>query len=264
MDIFAEYRCKDGFCDSHILSGYKVLIMLMVSDVEGKLCSRWPWLGGKTLVYYKQIRGFRVGRSAFVTKDRRTYQSFGSRDCGRPGLEGKHGFDLSPPPVPGMQRYRTTGLPVELRADIALELEVVEVQVLALAGPVAGASVAAAAAAEFVGTESWVAAAQWGMGCAGHTSLTGLGDGYSRDLETLDSLWRPMSNCWGCFGESHATALPFAVEEFDRSVSEVGLYSVSQHQDCFAPECSTKSVLEGSALCGSFGCDGPAALGLMH
>jgi hypothetical protein len=39
---------------------------------------------------------------------------------------------------------------------------------------------------------------------------------------------------------------------------------MSQHRDCFALERSTKSVQGGSALGGSFGWDGPVALGLMR
>jgi hypothetical protein len=90
---------------------------------------------------------------------------------------------------------------------------VVEVQVLALAEPAAGAS----AAAEFAGTGSWVVA-QWGTNCVEHTSLTGLDGGYSTGLETRDLLWKPMSSCLGYFGESHATVPPFVGAGFDTSV----------------------------------------------
>jgi hypothetical protein len=91
---------------------------------------------------------------------------------------------------------------------------VVEVQVLALAEPAAGAS----AAAEFAGTGSWVVVAQLGTSCVEHTSLTGLDGGCSTGLETRDLLWKPMSSCLGYFGESHATVPPFVDEGFDTSV----------------------------------------------
>jgi hypothetical protein len=77
-----------------ILSGYSLLIMLVVFEFERKWPG-WMWWNetNKTLVYYKQIRGSRAGHWAFVRKGRRMYRVFVSTDCGKLEPEGKNESD---------------------------------------------------------------------------------------------------------------------------------------------------------------------------